>query len=366
MKPNAEIFFGGPDQPRGRLRDILAERVRAVPAGGAIDWVTYYFRDRRLAEELLRARGRGVEVRLTLQGAPRTAAANECVLAMLRGPQGLGAGLRVVSLPGLPAPPGRAWKPQLHEKLYCFSHPRPIAFVGSFNPSGDTPEERPDLISEIGDQDCGHNMLVGLAEPALLEPLVRHARRLHRQPPGLLYRFRAEANRAARGSDTEIHFLPGRRRHPVARFLDRFGAGARVRIAASHIHGRRPLAVLLGLARRGAAVTVMSEASLRRVPAAAEARLAAAGIAFQRVGHAHGAPMHLKFTLVEDGGRCWSVFGSYNWTTPSFWLNHEIAAISTAPEIFTALVERWQVLTRQADAQAGRPLADGGQAQERP
>ena len=61
----------------------------------------------------------------------------------LSGTEGLGAGLRAVSLPGIPAPAGRAWQAQLHEKLYCFSHPEPIAFVGSFNPSGDNPKSAP-------------------------------------------------------------------------------------------------------------------------------------------------------------------------------------------------------------------------------
>ena len=51
--PSNEIYFGGPDLPPRRLRDVLAERVAEVPTGGAIDWVTYYFRDWRLADTQL-------------------------------------------------------------------------------------------------------------------------------------------------------------------------------------------------------------------------------------------------------------------------------------------------------------------------
>ena len=61
------VHFGGPDRPAGALRDVLAERIAAVPAGGAIDWITYYFRDRRLAQDLIAARHRGVDVRVTLE-----------------------------------------------------------------------------------------------------------------------------------------------------------------------------------------------------------------------------------------------------------------------------------------------------------
>jgi phosphatidylserine/phosphatidylglycerophosphate/cardiolipin synthase-like enzyme len=57
--------------------------------------------------------------------------------------------------------------------------------------------------------------------------------------------------------------------------------------------------------------------------------------------------MHLKFVLVEEGNRTWSIFGSFNWTKPSFWLNHEIAAISSNPLIFHILARCWDVLENE-------------------
>ena len=244
--PHDEVHFGGPQLAPGRLRDLLAERVAAVPAGGSIDFVTYYFRDRRLAAELLAARRRGAEVRVTLDGRPRSPHANDAVIRLLAGPDGLGSGLRVVR-------GGKLLRPRLHEKLYCFSHPSPAAFVGSFNPSGDLPEADPALLREIGDQDRGYNLLVELRAPALVEALVRHARALHAARHGPFDRFAPAANRALRCGDVEVHFWPRVTPHPVVAMLRRAAPGTRVRLVTSHLSGPSALHSLLGLARRGLA-----------------------------------------------------------------------------------------------------------------
>jgi hypothetical protein len=342
--PVCEAHFGGPDMPAYRLRDLLAERIAAVPPGGAIDWVTYYFRDQRLAEELLRAHLRGVKVTVTLERHPRTAHANDAVIAMLSGPNGLGAGFRTLSLLRAPTPPGTVWKPHLHEKLYCFSQPSPIAFIGSFNPSGDDPENDPAIISEIGDQDRGYNALVGLGDPLLVERLVEHARWIHRVQCPVFHRFSAIANRTVKGEDTDIHFWPRVRSHPAVQFLLRLGSGARIRIAASHIKGSPVVRSIIRLAHNGAAVEILAEPTLRRVPVAAEESLTQAGIPFQRVTHAEGLPMHNKFVLAEKEGQRWVMFGSFNWTMRSYWLNHEIGAISANRHLFNAFAERWEVM----------------------
>jgi hypothetical protein len=125
---NYEVHFGGPDLPAYRLRDLLAERIAAVPPGGAIDWVTYYFRDRMLAEELLRAYRQGVKVTLTLEKHPRTAHANDMVIAMLSGRSGLDSGFRSLSLRKIPIP-GSA-ETVLHENSIAFRTRKPVAFVG--------------------------------------------------------------------------------------------------------------------------------------------------------------------------------------------------------------------------------------------
>ena len=339
-RSTVEIYFGGPDRPPRHLRNILAERIAAVPAGGSIDWATYYFRDLELAEALIQAHQRGVKVTVTLEGKPRLPDANEDVIALLSRPSGLGDALRVVTIPGIPAPAGKSWKPQLHEKLYCFSHPEPIAFIGSFNPSGNAQEEKPEIIREIGDQDRAHNVLVGFTDPILVEQLVRHARQLHQVPPGLFYRFSAEANRAVNGEDTVIHFWPRVAPHPVIQFLSRVRSGARIRIVASHIRAESAAEVMIGLANRGVTVEIFADSTLRRVTRKVEQRLIAANVRLTRVKGGEELPMHLKFVLIEDNQQAWSIFGSFNWTKPSFWLNHEIAAISSNPLLFKTFAER--------------------------
>jgi len=342
-----EVFFGGPDHPARLLRNVLAGRIAAVPPGGSIDWVTYYFRDRELAEELLRAHRRGVRITVTLEERPRTAHANQAVAAMLGSPDGLGARFRTIFLRGLSAYTGISWKPHLHEKLYCFSHPKPIAFIGSFNPSGNSPEDDPAIIHEIGDQDRGHNVLVGLRDPFLFERLVHHARSIHRLRYPVLHRFSEAANRGVKGNDTEIYFWPRLRPNPVLRFLSRLGAKARIRIAASHIKGTSVVNAIVSLARGGAALEILAEPTLRRVPAASEQMLTEAGIPFRRLTHPEGLPMHNKFILAENPRGRWVIFGSFNWTTRSYWLNYEIGAISTNKQLFETFAGRWEMLAAQ-------------------
>jgi len=206
------------------------------------------------------------------------------------------------------------------------------------------PEEDPEIIREIGDQDRVHNVLIGLRDPALVEELVKHARQLHRMPPSLFYRFSADANRAIHGVDTTIHFWPRVRQHPIVQFLSLVSSGARVRVVASHIRTESAVDVMIGLAKRGVALEIFAESTLRRVTPKVERRLTSAGIRFRRIKIRDRLPMHLKFVLVEDGNQAWSIFGSFNWTRPSFWLNHEIAAISSDRMLFKAFALRWDML----------------------
>lgn len=344
------LHFGGPGREPGRLRDLLEERVAAVPAGGAIDWATYYFRDRRLARALLAARRRGVRVTLALEAHPRSAQANRAVVDLLSGPDGLGQGLRLVRHARRLSRVGRR-RPHLHSKVYCFSHPRPSAWIGSFNPSGDCPELEPEVREEIRDQDRGYNLLAEIADPAAVEGLVRHVRHLHRARHGLLERFAPGAGQRIRTQALELFFLPGRRGHPLRAELRRVGRDDVVRLAASHLKGPTALGTLLGLAKRGARVAVVCEETQRRVPDSAEQRLRAAGIEVRRLAHPAGVPMHDKFVLIErPGRRCCVVFGSFNWTERSFRLNHEVGACCTDPDVVEAFAARWKELAAAAEA----------------
>jgi phosphatidylserine/phosphatidylglycerophosphate/cardiolipin synthase-like enzyme len=339
-----DIHFGGPDLPVGRLRDLLSERIGEVPSGGSIDWVTYYFRDRRLAQELIRAQRRGVKVSVTLEGCPRTPDANDAVKSILSGSDGLGKDFRTLSFMGIPTFNGKTYKPHLHAKLYCFSHPKPTVYIGSFNPSGDDPEGEPDIIREIGDQDRGHNVLVGIHDPTLVQHLKANAKWIFKARHPIFYRFSIFANCKYTGDDTEIFFWPRMLGHPVMKFLNKIAHGSHIRVAASHIKGNAIVNKMIGLSRRGAKLEILAGATERRVPAAIERKFKDAGIAFRRVGKKNGLPMHNKFVIAENSDQRWTIFGSFNWTTRSYWLNHEIGAISTNRRLWETFAQRWKEL----------------------
>jgi phosphatidylserine/phosphatidylglycerophosphate/cardiolipin synthase-like enzyme len=345
----SEVHFSGPDSTPGLLRDVLAERIASVPAGGAIDWITYYFRDRRLAVDLVEAQRRGADVRVTLDGYPRTCTANEPVIAILR--QGLGSRLRVVRSSLDSSGVGLVLRARVHEKLYCFSHPEPTAMLGSFNPSGDEPEQAPEMIDEIGDHNRGYNDLVEIRDPELVPQLVAHARRINATPRGFTERFSPAANRALTGNGMMVHFWPRVGRNPVDRWLGQLGSGSRVRLAVSHLSGRGAPRTLLRLAKRGVSLEILTEATLRRVPQAVEQRLLEAGIRIRRVVHSHSEwlPMHSKFLLVEAPDERAVVFGSLNWSDQSRLMNREVAVIARDAGLFEAFASRWDILQKYAD-----------------
>lgn len=346
---SCQVHFGGPGRPEACLRDLLAERVSRVPTGGSIDWVTYYFRDRRLAGELVAARRRGVEVRVTLEGRPRTPRANDAVIAQLK--EGLGAGLRVVESATDGLPVGMLLRPRLHEKLYCFSHPQPTAWIGSFNPSGDEPELAPEVIQEIGDHDRAFNLLVELRGEPLVDALVAHARALHGAPHTILDRFRPTANRSLTVDGFSVHFWPRIRPDPVNRRLAVLPSGSRVRLAASHVSGPTTRRALSRLARRGVTIEILAESTHRRVPAAVERQLLEAGASIRRIGDAESwTPMHDKFTLVEAGAERHTLFGSFNWNELSRRFSREIGIVATEPKLFDTFAERWEELLQHTSA----------------
>jgi phosphatidylserine/phosphatidylglycerophosphate/cardiolipin synthase-like enzyme len=327
------LHLGGPGEPDGALRDLLAERVRAVPPGGRISWVTYYFRDRDLAHELIAAQRRGVDVRVLLEGLPRRRSANRRVIALL-GPV-LGDRLRVVSQP---------LASRIHAKLYLFSGPTPSALIGSFNPSNDREELEPDAIAELGDQDRGFNLLVDLGDPAFVAWLFRQADELHHEGflrLGGLFRPRP---REWSGDGDTLWFLPRAGGSPLVARLGSLSPRARVRITASHLSGRLALGVLRRCAATGARVEVLAESTDRRVPRTQEARLRSAGIHVTRLSGAAPLPMHAKLMLIEDGETREAYFGSANWSDRSLRRNFEVLVRSREAHLFDALATFWERL----------------------
>jgi len=325
----SEIFFGGPDCPPRLLRDILQQRVDAVPVGGEIHWATYYFRDRALARSLIAASRRGVKVVLHIEGRPRHAPANREVLAMLSN-DGLMGGLHIHR-------PGRLLRkvqPYLHAKIYAFSHPEPAVLVGSFNPSGDVPEDS-EIIAELGDQDRGHNMLVEYKDRTLVRGLVRYVQRVH----GFADRFRL--GRTIRSGATMMWFYPRLHTRVINGHLRRLGGGARIRGAISHLKSGSLATCLAAAARRGASVDLIVHDTERRVPEEAIAALAASGVRIKRYAHPDQLPLHAKFLLIEDASGCTAWFGSFNYNSRSQHRNHELLVRSSDPELCAVIDRRF-------------------------
>ena len=331
-----DVFWGGGSRPAGILRDLLEEHIEMVPNGGSIYWATYYFRDRRLAKALINARRRGVNVKVALDGRPRTRWANREIISMFEGSEGINGGLRIVM------PIGRLFR--LHTKLYYFSHPYPHAFIGSFNPSGDDPEEHPEILQEIGDQYRGFNFLVNIRVPELVKKLAEHADQIHKTGTRLWLPLTMHQNMTILCHDTKLFFLPRIMPLPVRSLLKRLASDSECLIAASHIKGSYAVNMLLGLARKGCNVKVLSETTTRRVPSDVENRFKQAGIQLLRIGLKREMPMHDKFMLIRQGSRKWVIFGSFNWTSKSLLRNQEIGVISSSHKLYAIFKQRWEEL----------------------
>lgn len=332
------IAFGGPDRPARYLRDLLEELVEAAPSGSRIDWATYYFRDRALARALIRASERGVRVRLVLDGQPRRAGANDAVIAQLANHR-LGGGLHVRR--------GGALSPgHLHSKIYGFDD---CVLIGSFNPSGDDPEDA-EVIAEIGDQDRGHNVLLRIDDPAHVAALRAQVERLARGRSSLIERFFPSANRVVATADASLRFYPRLRTLCVEPEIDALASGDRFRGAISHLKAGPLTKAITRAAQRGVATEILVHDTERRVPTPLVAQLAAVGVTIRRVVDPRGLPMHAKFLLLRRQGSTAAWLGSYNYNPRSRWLNAELLYRTTAPDTVAALEARFAVIAAMAGA----------------
>ena len=334
---DCQLFFGGPDRPQRFLRDLLEKRIHGVPSGGEILWITYYFRDEGLAKALLQACRRGVKVRVVMEGSPRTETANRRVEELLSSEDALGKNLRVLSHSRLDK---RFKSSRLHEKLYYFSHPVPRAMVGTFNPSGNLPED-PDIIREIGDQDRGHNVLVELLDQTLVRGLYAHARHIFRKTHGPWERFLPQSNKVISSGKIQALFFPRLRRTLFYKLFSDLGTDSRLRMAVSHLNDPDICKRLIGLVRQGVHVEVLTHDTERRVPSWVEEEMLSKGVIFNRYVHPEELPMHNKFMLIDTPDRQLVVFGSMNLSIRSLNVNHELLVIAEDSTLYHAFRQRW-------------------------
>ncbi len=323
-------FFGGPDKPEASLLNELAARVEAVPSGGEILWVSYYFRNLELADVLLRAKRRGVKVKVCLEATPRIRSANQAVIARFKS-AGMGDDFRAVHH----LPPTH-----VHAKLYIFSHPEPVALVGTFDPSCATVED-PEVIRKIGDQNKGHNYLVEISDAVIVDALRRHFCWLASSAHRPFERISREANVVPRSDRFTVFFFPRLDCWVIPRLLEARPYQS-VRIAASKFSDATLLRPLTRLVRSGSSVEVVAHHTKSRVPGTLERNAKDAGIRFDRYQHPLDLPMHSKFMLLTAPGSREVIFGSMNLSHGSRWCNHEILLHSTDAKLFDAFEERWE------------------------
>jgi phosphatidylserine/phosphatidylglycerophosphate/cardiolipin synthase-like enzyme len=162
-----------------------------------------------------------------------------------------------------------------------------------------------------------------------------------------------------------VHFWPRATPHPIKQTLLGLPAGSRVRLATSHLSGSTAERTLLRLVEQGIQLEILTDQTDRRAAPALVSKLRTAGVRFARVVYDEWIPMHLKFALVESKAEHESerkvIFGSFNWSRPSQWYNHEIGVIADDPELFSAFAGRWDVLMDQVgkhDARLGHAEND--------
>jgi len=340
-----QIHWGGPDLPPRALRDLMEDRIDAVPSGGEILWVTYYFRDEGLAEALLKAKKRGVNVRVLMEGNPRNGSINARVAKLLGRSDALGKGLRSLRHRLIDNRFLRSCR--LHEKLYYFSHPEPCALVGTFNPSGNQPEE-PAILRKIGDQDRGHNVLVEVRDQVLVQGLYKHAQRMFQMVHGPWERFLSVNNRILASGDTRVLFFPRTLRKDFDDLLDGLEHGCSLRMAVSHLNDSGICKQLFKLARKGVDIEILAHDTQRRVPSWVEKEMLKNGITFNRYIHPDGLPMHNKFMLIDSPERKVVTVGSMNLSVRSLHANHELLVISEDEFLYQALLQRWSTMLQES------------------
>ena len=339
---NGALFFGGPDKAPYHLRNVIGNQIDTQPKGGNIHFALYYFRDPVLAEKLVQAHQRGVNVRLVIEESPRQKHANDDMIEYLR-LAGLSNELRLIKSRD------SAIKGRLHAKIFAFSHPVPNVIIGSFNPSGNNTVDDP-LIAKIGDQDRGHNLLYQIYDLTLVKGLVDYVENLS-QKNGPLPELRSAENILTSGN-ASIFIFPRTDKNIGVDEISNASEDAKIIGAISHMKKHPMIKALKKAARQGANVTLIVHETSRRVPFYVVLDLRLAGVNIERYKGGSSFPMHAKFLLLEDQGMKSSWLGSYNWNTASRNKNNDVLLRSYDPALFDALSDRFDFIESEIDRMA--------------
>lgn len=341
------VYFGGPDLTKNNLRDTLLQHIQNTPPKGTIAWVCYYFNEPVLLEALIEAANRGTQVELIIEDNPRCTEINQQCIYQLESLQHPLINITRFSSTPLWQFLGINWHGHLHSKLYFFSHPEPHALIGSYNPTADIAHLGKKHVNSIGDHSISHNLLVEISNKEIVTLLLSYINSLKKSYPKKLARFSQLHNQTYSFKTWEISFLPRWKSHPVNRVLLDNNESAEVKCAISHLKGPGVLKLLGAAKKHGKNIELLLESSKRRIPEKNLLILDKHGIKYYQTKNTDNALMHNKFIIYESRKASFVMFGSFNWSVRSRWLNHEIIACSSDEKIVNAFKSRWKQIVAQ-------------------
>lgn len=340
------IYFGGPDLTKNHLRDTLQQHIEAIPSGGKICWMCYYFNEPSLLDTLLAASQRGVHIDLIIDGNPRTPEINQLTIQKLT--------LQVpplINIIKVKKKPfweylGIHWHPHLHSKLYYFSHPFPHVLIGSYNPTAGLDYLSQEMLEKIGDHSISHNVLVNITDSVSVDTLHKYFSDMQQPWNRRLSRILSSHNQTHNSNQWQLDFLPRLASHPIDTLLKNQDPNATVKCAISHFKGPGILRSLKSAIKIGKNIEIILESNPRRVSKQHLAFLDCHKIKYYQQKISENCLMHNKFILYESEKENCVMFGSFNWSARSRYLNHEITACTNDKKIVAAFKNRWNQMIK--------------------
>ena len=334
----AEVYFGGPDLTKNLLRDTLLEQIEISPPQAEILWVCYYLNDPKIIQALSNAARRGVDVSLIIDANPRTPAVNQPAIKKLSA---------LINITAVKHKPvwqylGINWHARLHSKLYYFSRPRRCVYLGSYNPTAGLQASNLHTVEKIGDHALSHNVLVKIEQQALLDVLYQHALTLKNNTKRAFARWLNSRHPRPAISQWQVFFLPAIQQHPIDRLLCQPDNNASLKCAVSHLTGPgvlRPLKKALKLNKK---VELLLPFDQRRIAARHLLFLRQHAIGYYQLKSDANGLMHNKFIIYQSENQHCVMFGSFNWSTRSRLLNHEVIACTHDKTVVAAFELRWR------------------------
>ena len=337
----SNVNFGGPDLKKNNLRDILLQSIDAIPEGGNIVWMCYYLNDSSILHALVKASLRGVAITVLVDAKPRVPSVNNSSIHYLD--KYATGNINVIAAHKKPLWEylGLNWHPHFHTKLYYFSHPVPNVYVGSYNPTAGAGELSEDIISQIGDHSISHNVLVNISEQEIVTVLRKYTEKMQHHSFRSIARLAPWHNRTHCSQDWKINFLPTMGNHPIRNLLTT-NEEAKIKCAISHLKGPGIKRLLESALRTGKNLEVLLDSTERRVPQQILSFFDQNKIQYHQPKLPINCLMHNKYILYKSATESKVIFGSYNWSARSRYLNHELIVTTSNKAMVADFNTRWE------------------------